>query len=562
VRVKDRLTRALQAAVSSWSSQESLAHEGVFPIELEIPKNRDHGDYASNVALILGSKLKWPPRKVAEALLSEMAAEVSFVDKVEVAGPGFMNFYLKREAWYGMLREVEGQGGDYGRVDVGEGRRVQVEYVSANPTGPLHIGHGRGAAVGDALASVLEKAGYAVEREYYVNDIGKQMDLLGQSVYMRYLQLKGREVTFPTDGYQGDYIVEVARRLASRSDDDYLAKAEDEAIAEFSSYARTRILEGIRKDLEDFGVRFDRWFSEGELFESEAVNKAIESMRKEGLVYEKDGATWLRTSELGDDKDRVVVRANGDTTYFASDIAYHRDKFERGFDTIINVWGADHHGYIPRMEAVVQALGKERGALKVLLVQMVSLQRDGVPVAMSTRSGEFTALREVLDEVGTDAARYIFLTRRSDAPLEFDLELAKRHSDENPVYYVQYAHARICQIIGYAGEKGFAVPPLKDIEPRLLELPEEMALVKQVLLFPEVIEGSARALEPHRITIYLHDLVSQFHNYYHKGKLFGGARVVTGDAQLTLSRLWLVNAIRTVLRNGLTTLGVRAPTKM
>jgi arginyl-tRNA synthetase len=437
-----------------------------------------------------------------------------------------------------------------------------VEFVSANPTGPLHIGHGRGAAIGDALANILEAAGYAVSREYYVNDTGNQMDMLGRSVYARYLEILGKESVFPPEYYQGDYIKDIARHIISSHGDSYAQVSEAEAIPFFTASAVDSIMEGIQKDLRDFGCRFDTWFSEKTLFREKTVERALEQLGENGCLYRHDGHTWFRSTDYGDDKDRVVVRSSGVPTYFASDIAYHVNKLERGYQKTINIWGADHHGYIPRIKAVMEALGNSRDSVEVLLVQFVSLVRNGVPVSMSTRSGTFVTLREVLDEVGPDAVKYIFLTRKSDAQLDFDLEVAKKQSDENPVYYVQYAHARICNILNFAREQGLLLPGPDEVNLELLALSEEINLIKQLSSFPELVEGCALSLEPHRITGYLNDLVGSFHRYYHLGKLNGARRVVSEDRSISAARLWLVNTIRMVIKNGLTLIGVGAPEKM
>ena len=431
-----------------------------------------------------------------------------------------------------------------------------VEFVSANPTGPLHIGHGRGAALGDAVARVLTFTGYEVSREYYINDVGNQMNNLGRATYLRYLELQGREQVFPDDLYQGAYVYDVAREIIDQEGDRFLSEAEADAVPFFTRFASDTILQGIKVDLQAFGVEFDTWFSESQLFERGEVQAALEQFRSEGLAYEQDGALWFAASRYDDEKDRVVIKEDGKTTYFASDIAYHRDKVQRGFTHMIDIWGADHHGYIPRMRACLSALGIAEDAFSVILVQMVNLLREGTPVAMSTRSGEFVTLREVIDEVGSDAARFSFLTRRSDAQLDFDLEVAKKQSDENPVYYVQYAHARICSITRVAAEKGIDLPGYRDIDAALLTADEELDLIKKLSQFTATISGSARAREPHRVAVYLMELVGQFHSYYNKH------RVVTDDQALSSARLYLMNCIKIVLRNGLTLLGVSAPEKM
>lgn len=431
-----------------------------------------------------------------------------------------------------------------------------MEFVSANPTGPLHVGHARGAVIGDVIANTLRAVGYDVTKEYYINDVGNQMNTLGLSVYLRYRELLGEEVDFPPHYYQGRYIQDLAAQVIKTQGNKFLNADEKDVLSFFVPYAAGAIMDGIRDDLRSFGVVFDNYFSEQELYRNDGVARLIEELQEKSFIYREGNTLWFRTTDFGDEKDRVVVRENGEPTYFAADIAYHRNKYERGFEEIIDVWGADHHGYLPRMYAAIQALGREKDTLKVVLVQLVNLLRGGKPVAMSTRSGEFVTLREVVDEVGKDAARYNFLMRRSDSHLDFDLEIAKKQSNENPVYYVQYAHARICSILKTAHERCYSVPRYGEIEPRLLKLPEEIMLIKYISRYPEVVGGSAQALEPHRFTFYLNELAAVFHSYYNKH------RVVGEDAALSSARLFLVNAVGIVLRNALRILGVTAPEKM
>ena len=539
------------------SVQEGLIDDVALPgIEVEPTKEESHGDYASNLAMVLASRAKKNPRLLAGILKDHLQDRDGILKKVEIAGPGFMNFFIREEIWAASLEAIEEKKNRYGMSDAGRGEKVQVEFVSANPTGPLHIGHARGAVVGDAIASILSAVGCDVLREYYINDAGNQMHNLGRSVLYRYRELTGQSVDFPDNCYQGDYIRDLAREVLDKEGLIYLEKDEAEVVPAFTDYAAGNILEGIKEDLRDFGVVFDLYFSERELYRDNGVENLLIDLEKKDFIYREDGTRWFRTTAFGDEKDRVVVRQNGDPTYFAADIAYHRNKFSRGFQKIIDIWGADHHGYIPRMRAGIQALGHDAEALQVVLVQLVNLLRDGSPVAMSTRSGEFVTLKEVIDEVGRDAARYNFLMRRSDSHLDFDLELAKRQSNDNPVYYVQYAHARICSILRLAEEKGYALPTFRDVDCTRLRLPEEMALIRIATSFPEVIEGAANALEPHRVAFYLHEVAALFHSYYNKCK------VVSEDEALTLARLFLVLSLRIVLKNGLTLLGVSAPEKM
>ena len=524
-------------------------------IEVGLPKDAGHGDYASNIALIGASFLKMNPRRIAEILVAGLGNNEQIFEKVEIAGPGFINFFIKDSVWQGFLKEVDDRGKRYGENDLGRSRKVQVEFVSANPTGPLHIGHARGAVVGDVIANILTASGYTVCREYYINDAGNQMHNLGRSVLLRCQELLGTPVDFPANSYQGEYIKAIAQEMLIKHPC-AAVNNEEKDVPYFTTYAAATILDGIKADLKDFGVVFDIYFSENELYQNDAVFKLLAELEEKGFIYRDDGALWFKTTTFGDEKDRVVVRKNGEPTYFAADIAYHHNKFQRGFDRVIDIWGADHHGYIPRLSASVQAQGYAKERLEVVLVQLVNLLRDGTPVAMSTRSGEFVTMKEVVDEVGRDAARYNFLMRRSDSHLDFDLELAKRHSNENPVYYVQYAHARINSIFALAGERGFTVPSFNDVNVQLLNLPEEVSLIKASVRFPEIVEGAAQTLEPHRLTFYLSDLAGIFHNYYNKH------RVISEDGELTKARLLLVKSVGTVLRNALNLLGVAAPEKM
>ncbi|NTW37717.1 MAG: arginine--tRNA ligase, partial [Syntrophobacteraceae bacterium] len=431
--VRDRVIQLIHNAIQPLFidiEQTAPAHSS---IELNIPKLPQHGDYATNVALSLTRPLKRNPRAIAEEIVRNIQDRDAILQKVEIAGPGFINFFVKPEAWLAILEDILGDPSGYGHRNLGEGKKVQVEFVSANPTGPLHIGHGRGAATGDVLGNILSASGFEVQREYYINDAGNQMDTLGRSLYYRYLQLLGEPVDFPENHYQGDYMKELARDFLGEAGDRYRDAPLEAVLGTFTRYAGDLILDGIREDLDAFGVTFDEWFSEESLHRADAIRKTIQELRSSGHVYEDEGATWFRSTAFGDEKDRVVVRANGMSTYFAADLAYHRNKFSRGFETVVDIWGADHHGYVERMLAGVQAMGRQRSDLRIILVQLVNLLRGGVPVAMSTRAGEFVTLKEVVDEVGKDAARFIFLTRRSDSPLDFDLEVAKMQSNDNPV---------------------------------------------------------------------------------------------------------------------------------
>ncbi len=525
-------------------------------IIVEKPRKEEFGDFSTNIAMLLAPLEKKKPREIASEVSKRIALSPR-VSRCEVAGPGFINIFLSREYWQGILEDVLEKGDKYGRSAVGKGERVQVEFVSANPTGPLHIGHGRGAAVGDALSNVLEAVGFDVTREFYINDVGRQIDTLGNSVRLRYLEILGEKVAFPEDHYKGDYIRELAKEFLNIHANNYKNIHESEALPVFKEFASNKLLERIKKDLEDFGVSFDVWKSEKTLHEGGLVKDTIEKLRSMGFIYEDDGALWFRTTDFGDDKDRVLIKADGSYTYFSSDIAYHREKIGRGFTAVVDLWGADHHGYEARVRALFKALGKEDSALKVIFIQLVALLRSGVPVPMGKREGEFVTLRQVMDEVGVDACRFFFLMRKSDAHLDFDLELAKKEAPENPVYYVQYCHARIESIIGFAREKGFEVPG--SLTPGLFEKlteKDEIDLIKHLASFPEVIEKSAAGMEPHRVTFYLMEAAGLFHPYYNRN------RVVTEDRDLTMARLVLCRAVQTVVKAGLKVLGVRAPLKM
>jgi arginyl-tRNA synthetase len=548
-----------QALKSAFSSGDLQRLPELPPVVFEIPKVAAHGDFSTNVAMTIASVQKRAPREIAGIVVNHISDSAHVLAKTEIAGPGFINFFVDEQKWFEVLKAVHARNGAYGESLVGEGRRVQVEFVSANPTGPLHVGHGRCAAVGDTLAGILRALGFKAQKEYYINDSGRQIATLGKSVFLRYRELCGRVVSFPEDAYQGDYIKDIARRLFSEEKDHLLNLAEDEAIGICATFAANHILAGIKDDLNAFNVNFDRWYSEQSLFETGAVDAAVTDLKARGIIYEKDGALWFKARQYGDEKDRVVVRANGLTTYFASDIAYHKDKLERNFDRIIDIWGADHHGYMPRISAAVEALGHDKRTVGFVLVQLVNLLRGGKPVAMSTRAGEFVTLREVIDEVGKDAARFLFLLRHYDSPLDFDLELAKKQSNENPVYYVQYVHARISNLLRKARERGYVKIFWDESFANIINLPEEIALIKLMARYPEVVALSGRLLEPHRIPFYLRELSGAFHAYYHDRDKH---QVVSEDPKLSAARLYLVSAIRIIIRNGLALMGVSAPEKM
>ncbi len=557
-RVRTIVMEALGEAVFGGEPPPSEAEALV----VEQPKDASHGDMATNAAMVLARPLGRAPRELAEAIQPHLAAHSDFFESVEVAGPGFINFRLAGSLLRDEVRAAVAAGPEYGRSNVGQGRPVQVEFVSANPTGPLHVGHGRGAAVGDVLASLLEAAGFTVHREYYINDVGTQMELLGRSTYSRYSQALGRDEPLPEDGYQGAYLADIARQLVERDGPVHLGEDPEAILPTFTAYAAESILRDIEADLRDFGVLYDRWFSEQGLFETGRVDRALQALEKAGYLYERDGARWFNSSALGDEKDRVVVRETGRPTYLAGDIAYHQEKYERGFEIAIDVWGADHHGHVPRIKAAMKALGRDPEALHVVLVQFVTLLRGGEPVSMSTRAGEFVTLREVMDEVGRDAARFFFLMRRSDSHLDFDLELAKQQTSENPVYYVQYAHTRICSILREAQAREVAMPDAASTDLEALRLVEERALMVTLLHYRDLVVDAAQAYEPHRLVFYLRELAAQFHQYYNLGNTDPAARVLGPDAAVTAARLVLAQAVRQVLANALGLLGVAAPEAM
>jgi len=550
------------------------------PIVLDRPKNPEHGDYACNVALQLARHLKRAPREIAVELVAALPAS-PVLEKAEVAGAGFINLFLRRSFRQQTVNRVLEAGADYGTVRLGQRKKVQVEFVSANPTGPLHVGHGRGAAYGASLANALGAAGFEVTREYYVNDAGRQTDILALSTWLRYLELCGETAPFPGNAYQGEYVRAMAREIYQQhgarfrhdtTSDAFraiLAEPDEEALLDalidlakrilgkdydyIHNFALDQQLADCRSDLDEFGVRFDRWFSERSLYDSGSVERAVRRLEERGHAYLRDGARWFRSSSFGDEKDRVVQRENGQYTYFASDIAYHLDKFERGFDLVIDVWGADHHGYMARVKGALAALGLNPGQLTIALVQFAVLYRGGQRVSMSTRAGEFVTLRELRSEVGNDAARFFYVLRKSDQHLDFDLDLAKSQSNENPVYYVQYAHARVRSLLEQWGGDAAG---LRAADAGALDSEHELALLARLMEYPEVVENAARELSPHLVAFYLKELAGEFHSYYN------ATRILVEEERVMRARLALAAAVRQVLRNGLALLGVSAPDRM
>ncbi|MFH1753808.1 MAG: arginine--tRNA ligase [Candidatus Omnitrophota bacterium] len=526
-------------------------------IDLDIPKESAFGDLSSNIALKLGRQIRHPAKELAHIMvdgMKVMSKELpysSLIKDIEVRGPGFINFFIKEEALCDIMDRVMKEGKKYGSSDIGKGVKINVEFASANPTGPLTIAHGRQAAFGDSLTNILRFSGFAAEKEYYINDEGRQIDLLGRSIQARYLELIGDAAELPQDGYRGDYIIDIAGDIKERHKD----SKRDAPLSFFTDRGYKDILNGIKLDLKDFGVSFDIWFSQRHLGASGKVEKAIELLKEKELTYEKEGALWLRSTGFGDEKDRVIIKSDGSYTYFGPDIAYHIDKYKRGFKKLIDIWGPDHHGYIPRMKAAMEGLGYEKGSVNPLIVQLVTLYRGKTPVPMSTRAGSFVTLKEVMTEIGADAARFFFLRRKRDSHLDFDLELAKKHSLDNPIYYIQYAHARISSIIEFE-KKETKIPGGLKPDSSLLQSKEELNILRVLRQFPFVAQSSAAILEPYRVLIYLEDLAKSFHSFYNKH------RVVSDDYSLSAARLQLVECVRIVIANGLKLIGVSAPTKM
>ena len=530
-----------------------VVKDGTLPeVQLTVPPKKEFGDFASNFAMQSARALRCNPRVLAQYIVENL--DCPYVKKAEIAGPGFINFYLNPDWVYDMLARIVEAGENYGNLPKASDEKIQLEYVSANPTGPLHVGHGRGAAVGSALANLLKAAGYDVEQEYYINDAGNQMNNLARSVNARYLELLGKEIEFPEDGYHGHDIIDTAQRIINKYGDRFLQMEEAERLEEFKTIAYQEKLAALKEDLERFNVRFDVWFSEKTLHEANKIKEACERLLEKGYMYEQNGALWLKSTAFGDDKDRVVIRDNGVPTYFAADIAYHANKFGRGFDRVINLWGADHHGYIARMKAAMQCMGHQPEQLEILILQMVRLLRDGQEVKMSKRTGQSVTLNELIDEVGTDAARFFFVMRSIDSQLDFDLDLAKKKSNDNPVFYVQYAHARICSIMRQVAEAGIKVQGKGDY--KLLTEPVEVDLIKKLGEYPEMLATAAKERAVQQVAHYVYDLAGLFHSAYNQCRILG----VNEDLQQ--ARLAMVMAVGHVVRHALSILGVSAPEKM
>lgn len=532
-----------------------LAEASAIPdIILETPKNKENGDYATNIAMQLTKIAKKPPRAIAEAILEKLDTSSTSIKSVEIAGPGFINIRLKSDYLGDVVKMVLAQKEDYGRSTYGEQQKIQVEFVSANPTGDLHLGHARGASIGDSLCNILDFAGFDVAREYYINDAGNQVNNLAMSVEARYFQALGMDKDMPEDGYHGQDIIDIGKKLADEFGDKYVHVGEQERQDFFRKYGLDYELGKLKKDLEDFRVPFDNWFSETSLYTDGKIGVALDKLRANGHVYEEDGATWFRSTTFGDDKDRVLIKNDGSYTYLTPDIAYHEDKLRRGFDKLINIWGADHHGYIPRMKAAIEALGYDRDTLEVEVTQMVQLYKDGEKFKMSKRTGKAVTLRELVEEVGLDAVRYFFAMRSSDAQMDFDLDLAISKSNENPVYYAQYAHARISSILRQAGDANLAA---STDHVDLLQTEKELSLLKKIGDFPRLVSDAARLRSPHRITVYIQELAAEFHSFYNAEKVLDPE-----NRDLSEARLALITATRTTIANALKLIGVAAPEKM
>lgn len=550
--MKEKLAKLIESAAVQLKIEGFLPDIEIPIPQVSIPKERKFGDYSTNFALGLSKPSKLNPKDVAGALIEKLIAHDELIAECEIAGPGFINIFINHEGMFKVLKKIEDQGDDFGTTHIGDGIRVQVEFVSANPTGPLHIGHGRGAVFGDTLARILTAAGFKVEKEYYLNDAGVQMSILGRSTFMRYRQLLGDKVEIPEGHYVGDYLVAVAEALQKEKGDD-LTESDLPAISDF---AAKYILDSIKTDCEKIRVVFDNWFSEQTLHDSGTIARTLRILKDKGIAYDKDGALWFATTRYGDDKDRVLIKSDGQMTYFAADVAYHANKFYRGFDKVVNVWGADHHGYIARMKAAVQAEGRSADDLDIMLIQLVTLTRSGEVQQMSTRSGKFITLRELSEEVGADALRYFFLMRRHDAQLEFDIDLAMEQSNKNPVFYCQYMHARICSLIAKAKDQYIPIAKFDDIDLALFEVAEEKELARHLADFQEVVNAAAKNREPHRLIHYIFELANQFHYYYHHN------RVITEEPKLTAARLALCVAAKQVLKNALSLAGIQAPETM
>ena len=558
--MKRKLQELLNQAFEKCADAGKLKRTPIPDYVIEVPGSVSHGHYATNLPMVMASSQRRPPKEIARVILESLEDPLGMIEKKEVAGPGFINFTINRKEWLEVLSSMVPLKEHYGSSDLGSGQKVLVEFVSANPTGPLHLGHGRGAALGDTLCRILASQGYSVVREFYINDAGQQVRMLGESIYSRWRRMREADYPFPEAGYHGEYILELARSISEQIDLGSLSP--EEAISKCAELGKQRMLNEIKQDLHDFRIHYDVWSRESDLFSLGLVQKDLEEIRKKGKIYEKDGAVWIETSQFGDDKDRVVKKQTGEYTYFASDISYHLEKWKRGYSKAVNIWGADHHGYVQRVKAALRANGLEESWLSVLLLQLVKLWKGGQEVKMSKRAGLYVTLRELIDEVGVDAARFVFLTKHHDSPLDFDIDLVKKRDPDNPVFYVQYAHARICSIFRKAAEEGLALPGKPEEVLHELVLDEEMALIRMMAEFPYLLADISRKFDPHRLTYYLTELASLFHRYFNLGTKEAEKRIVGSEKLLSEARLHLVEAVRTVLSNGLNLLGISAPERM
>ena len=558
--MKNRLDRLLRSTIDACFEKGVLKKTPLPDYVIEIPNNPAHGHFATNLPLALASSQHRAPREIATIIIDHLKDEGALLETTEVAGPGFINFSISPKEWYRILSAILSLKGDYGQNRVRSGQRILVEFVSANPTGPLHLGHGRGAALGDTLCRVLSFCGYDVVREFYINDSGQQIRILGESIFSRFKQMNNPEYPFPENGYHGDYVFGLAKTISEKIDLESLS--EEEAIHICTRMGKELLLKDIKQDLNRFGVDFDVWYNENDLLSSGLLENTLEVLRGNGLLYERDGALWIRTADFGDDKDRVIKKKDGQFTYFASDIAYHLEKNNRGFGKAIDIWGADHHGYIPRMKAALLSHGIPKDWLSVMLIQLVKLWQGGQEIKMSKRAGNFVTLQELLDEVGVDATRFVFLTKSHDSQLDFDIDLVKKQDSDNPVYYVQYAHARICSVFRKAEDAGISIPEKPDGLLNLLSLGEEMALIRTMAQFPAILEEICKTLEPHRLTYYLTEVASSFHKYFNLGIKTPEHRIITSEKGLSQARLTLAEGVRTVIANGLRLLGISAPQRM
>jgi arginyl-tRNA synthetase len=558
--VKNKINAVLKSTIAHCFRGGFLNKTRIPDYVIEVPNNPDHGHFATNLPLTLAPSQKRSPMEIASAIVENLIDEENLLEKVEVAAPGFINFRISPDKWYDVLSDIIRLRRNYGQNQTGNNQKVLVEFVSANPTGPLHLGHGRGAALGDTLCRILSFCGYDVAREFYINDAGQQIRILGESIFSRFRQINDPDHPFPENGYHGEYILDLAGTISEKANLNNMS--EQQAIEYCAREGKEIMLEEIKQDLDMFRVSFDFWYNESDLFGSGLIENTLKNLEKKKHLYENDGALWIRTSDFGDDKDRVIRKKDGQFTYFASDISYHLEKQKRGFAKAINIWGADHHGYIPRVKAALSAHGLSEEWLSVLLVQLVKLWRSGQEIKMSKRAGDFVTLRELVDEVGVDAVRFIFLTKSHDSPLDFDIDLVKKQDSDNPVYYVQYAHARICSIFRKADSEGISLPKKPDGLLDRLVLDEEMTLIRMLAGFPSLLEDISVTLEPHRLTYYLTDLAASFHKYFNLGTKVSEYRIVTKDRTTSRARLFLAEAIRIVIASGLDLLGISAPERM